>query len=159
MFFLRRHRGDCVKKVKNLTQFLTAMAVRNESTENGLYQILMRHPMLKSIDALDPDLEEKIKSAITKFVSESFEELIQDICAQYALLLLEIKNQKDAHEITGKPADIVALEKLGAEQAEKFKIVVDVVRHAMVDVDWEHIAERVIEAGKKKREKNPFSNN
>lgn len=148
-----------MKKVKDLTQFLANLASRNESTEHGLYQIIMNHPMLKALDALDPDIDEKIKFAITKFIAESFTELVQDICAQYALLLLEIKNQKDAHELTGKTVDIVSLEKMGAEQAEKFKILVDVVRHAILDVDWDYIAERVIAAGQKKRESNPFSDN
>lgn len=148
-----------MKAVNELTKFLTELAMKNEATENGLYKKILTHPIFKKVEALDEKIEESIRAALTQFVTDSFSELMQNICRQYAMLLLEIKTQKDAQENEGTEPDIIKLERMGLENAEKFKILVEILKHALLDIDFEHIAERVIVAGKKLEKTSPFSDN
>jgi hypothetical protein len=153
-----------VKHVTELTRFLAKIASKNETTENGLYKVIQEHPLCQAVAALDPNADERAKAAITAFIAESFTTMIQDICSQYAIMLLEIKNQCDEFNDKGEAPDIVKLESMGSKSAETFKILVDVLKHAIEDVDWEYVAERIITAGQAARagvttEKSPFSDN
>lgn len=137
------------KAVNHITKFLTEMAEQHELKGNGLWATALEHPELQKLEALDADHEKKIRTAIKIFAAESFTDLVQGIFSQLAILLLEIKNQKDAKELDGTEPDIVKLEKMGGESAEKFKMLVDVVKHAVYDIDWDHVATRIVRAGKR----------
>jgi hypothetical protein len=129
------------------------MAEKNESTENGLWAAAMQHPAIKKMEALDEESEEKIKTAIKLFCAESFTDFIQNIFSMYAILLLEIKNQKDAQEIDKIEPDMAKLEKMGAENADHFQMLVEIMRSVLKDVDWGYVAKKVTRAGKKSGKK------
>lgn len=154
---------NAMKQLGELTKFLAKMAERREQTcEPTIYSQMMETAAEKKIDTLDPDFEKTLRKSVTNFVEMAFVDMIQDICAKYALMLLEVRNQKIAAD-TGAEVDIAKLEKMAEEQAGKFKVVVDVIKHALPDVDWSHIAKKIIaagrEAGARKEAKTPFSDN
>jgi len=155
------------RAVNHITKFLADMAERNEHTDKGLWACALEHPELQKLEALDEDHEKRITAAVKIFVAESFTELVQGIFAQLAILLLEIKNQKDAYELDGTEPDIVKLEQMGGVQAEKFKMLVEIVKQSVHDVDWDYVTQRIARAGKKasklkeegRGDSNPFSAN
>lgn len=137
------------KAVNHITKFLVEMAERHELRGNGLWATTLDHPELQKIETLDVDHEKKIKTAIKIYAAEAFATFVHEIFAQLAILLIEIKNQKDSHDLVGAKPDIDKLEKMGAESAEKFKMLVDVIKQAIYDVDWDHVAGQIVKAGKK----------
>lgn len=152
-------------KVNAVTEFLTDLAEQTEKTAGGLYAKIMASPLAEKFSALDPDkFDESAIGAIHDFISESFTSMLQDSCAQCALLLLEIKNQKDDYESENKPIDIVELHTMAEEVASRMHMVFDILRKSVEDIDWQHMAERIYAAGKAAKEEqekpeNPFSAN
>lgn len=152
------------KKVDVLTEFLGAMAEKAEKSGHGIYDVIANNEELKKLRALDEDGDEKIRAAVKMFVSQSFNDMLTSICMQIALLLLEIKNQKDSFENDGTAPDIVKLESMGGDAAEKFKILTDVLKKSAASVDWDYVADRIINYGKsdkatKSDDAGPFSVN
>lgn len=152
-----------MRSIGELTKFLAKMAERREREhEPTIYSQMLEAAEAKKIDALDPNFESLLQRSVTEFVETAFLDMIQDICAKYALMLLEVRNQKLSAD-TGSAVDIVKLEEMAADQAEKFKVIMDILKAALKDIDWEHIAVKIIAAGKEVRaateNDNPFSNN
>lgn len=140
-----------MQRVNNITQFLAHVAERREknSTPN-IYETIVSNKQLELLKTINPncDIDGSIQKAVTQFATESFTHLMERFATHQADLLIKIKDQLDAFKENGTPPDIVEIEKLGRECAEEFKLWTDILGAILADIDFEHIAERMIAVGK-----------
>lgn len=140
-------------RVNEITQMVVARTTECEKeTVPNIYETFTNDRKLaavieKKIAGPEATFESVILSLVEKYAYETFDESLRDTVTAVGLLLLEIKNQHDAANL-GVAPNIEKINEQAAGVAKKFELLTAVLKAAAEDVDWEHVAERIIEVGK-----------
>lgn len=141
-------------RVNAVTQLVVSIATeREKDSVPNIYETFTNDGHLAASIAkksLDPGatLDDVLRPLLEKFAYETFDESLRESVTALGLLLLEIKNQKDAFDTTGAAGDVQKIELLARDVAKRFELITSVLKTSVEDVDWEYVAERMVDVGK-----------